>query len=168
MGETAEYSRFLAVVGPSGSGKSSLVKAGLIPALWRGSLPGSEKWFVVEMLPGAHPRDELEIALTRVAANQSGNLNEQLSRARRGLIRAAQLILPNDGSELVVVIDQFEEVFTLVEDETIRTQFLDLLYTAVTEARSRVRVIITLRADFYDRPLPYLDFGQPVRNPLAT
>lgn len=86
--EAHEFGRFLAVIGPSGSGKSSLVKAGLIPALWRGDLPGSEKWFIVEMLPGAHPLDELEIALTRIAANQSGGLNEQLSRDRRGLIRA--------------------------------------------------------------------------------
>jgi len=105
--ETHEYARFLAIIGPSGSGKSSLVKAGLIPALWRGELPGSEKWFVIEMLPGAHPLDELEIALTRIAANQSGSLNEQLSRDRRGLIRAAQLILPSDDTELVLVIDQF-------------------------------------------------------------
>ncbi len=163
-----EFKRFLAVVGPSGSGKSSIVKAGLIPALWRGDLPGSEKWFIIDMLPGAHPLDELEIALTRVAANQSGSLQEQLSRDKRGLIRAAQLILPNDGSELLLVIDQFEEVFTLLEDEAARTHFLDLLYTAVTEPRSRVRVIITLRADFYDRPLHYPDFGELVRSRMET
>jgi WD40 repeat protein/serine/threonine protein kinase len=166
--ETHELSRFLAVIGPSGSGKSSLVKAGLIPALWRGELPGSEKWFIQEMLPGAHPLDELEIALTRIAANQSGSLNEQLLRDRRGLIRAAQLILPNDGSELVLVIDQFEEVFTLLEDEATRAHFLDLLYTAVIEPRSRVRIIITLRADFYDRPLHYADFGELIRSRMET
>lgn len=166
--EGQEFKRFLAVVGPSGSGKSSIVKAGLIPALWRGELPGSEKWFIVEMLPGAHPLDELEVALTRVAANQSGGLQEQLSRDKRGLIRAAQLILPADGSELVLVIDQFEEVFTLLEDESARTHFLDLLYTVVTEPRSRVRVIITLRADFYDRPLHYPDFGELVRSRMET
>jgi len=168
LAEVHEFGRFLAVIGPSGSGKSSLVKAGLIPALWRGELPGSEKWFIVEMLPGAHPLDELEIALTRVAANQSGSLNEQLSRDQRGLIRAAQLILPNDGSELVLIIDQFEEVFTLVEDEFTRVHFLDLLYTAVTESRSRVRIILTLRADFYDRPLHYPDFGELVRSRMET
>lgn len=168
LAEAHEFGRFLAVIGPSGSGKSSLVKAGLIPALWRGELLGSEKWFVVELLPGVHPLDELEIALTRVAANQSGGLKEHLSRDRRGLIRAAQLILPNDGSELVLVIDQFEEVFTLLEDETARVHFLDLLYAAVTEPRSRVRIIITLRADFYDRPLHYADFGELVRSRMET
>ena len=166
--EVHEFGRFLAVIGPSGSGKSSLVKAGLIPALWRGELPGSEKWFIMEMLPGAHPLDELEIALTRVAANPSGSLKEQLARDRRGLIRAAQLILPNDGSELVLVIDQFEEVFTLLQDEAARAHFLDLLYTAVTEPRSRIRIIITLRADFYDRPLHYADFGELVRSRMET
>nr|MBA3874885.1 protein kinase [Anaerolineae bacterium] len=91
LDEGHEFKRFLAVVGPSGSGKSSIVKAGLIPALWRGDLPGSEKWFIIDLLPGAHPLDELEIALTRIAANQSGSLKEQLSRDKRGLIRAAQL-----------------------------------------------------------------------------
>ena len=168
LAETHEFSRFLMVIGPSGSGKSSLVKAGLIPALWRGELPGSEKWLVVEMLPGAHPLDELEIALTRVAANQSGNLKEHLTRDKRGLIRAAQLILPNDGSELVLVIDQFEEVFTLVEDEAVRKTFLDLLYAAVIEPRSRVRIVITLRADFYDRPLHYAEFGEMLRSRMET
>lgn len=168
LGETGEYHRFLAVVGPSGSGKSSLVKAGLIPALWRGDLPGAERWFVVEMLPGAHPLDELEVALIRVAANQAGGLNEQLRRDERGLIRAAALILPADGTELVLVIDQFEEVYTLLTDETERQQFLDLLCAAVTEPRSRVRVIITLRADFYDRPLHDPRFGELVHSRLET
>jgi WD40 repeat protein/serine/threonine protein kinase len=168
FGERDKLSRFLAVVGPSGSGKSSVVKAGLVPALWRGDLPGSERWFVIDLMPGTHPLDELEIALTRVAANQATNLREHLERDPRGLVRVAGLILPDDGSELVVIVDQFEEVFSLVDDEARRTQFLDLLYTAVTDPRSRVRVIITLRADFYDRPLHYPDFGELVRNRMET
>ncbi|MBC7812370.1 MAG: WD40 repeat domain-containing protein, partial [Burkholderiales bacterium] len=147
---------------------ASLVKAGLIPALWRGDLPGSEKWFVVEMLPGSRPLDELEVALTKVAANQAGNLHDHLQRDQHGLVRAASLILPNDSSELVLVIDQFEEVFTLLEDEEARVQFLDLLYAAVTAPHSRVRVVVTLRADFYDRPLHYPNFGELVRSRLET
>ncbi|MCQ3931341.1 MAG: hypothetical protein DPW16_12865 [Chloroflexi bacterium] len=168
LGESGENNRFLAVVGPSGSGKSSLVKAGLIPALWRGELPNSERWYVVEMLPGRHPLDELEVALTRVAANQASSLHEHLTRDARGLIRAAQIILPDDASDLVVIIDQFEEMFTLVDDETARTDFLNLIHAAVTDDRSRVRVIITLRADFYDRPLQYPQIGELVRSRMET
>lgn len=168
MGEAGEFARFLAVVGPSGSGKSSVVRAGLIPALWRGDLPGSESWFIVDMLPGTHPLDELEIALMRVAADQARNLHEPLARDQRGLLRASQLILPDDDSEMVVIVDQFEEVFNLVEDEAGRQQFLDLLYTAVTAPRSRVRVVITLRADFYDKPLHYPEFGEMVRSRMET
>ena len=165
--DTGEMSRFLAVVGPSGSGKSSVVKAGVVPAVWRGDLPGSERWFVVEMLPGARPLDELEVALTRVATIPAANLQEHLRRDQYGLLRAANLILPSDGSELVLVIDQFEEIFTLIEEDE-RAHFLDLLYAAVMEPRSRLRVVITLRADFYDRPLQYPEFGELVRNRMET
>jgi WD40 repeat protein/serine/threonine protein kinase len=168
LGETGEMARFLAVIGPSGSGKSSVVKAGLIPALWRGDLPKSEKWFVVEMMPGARPLDELEVALTRVATMPTTNLYDHLQRDQYGLLRAASLILPNEGSELVLVIDQFEEIFTLVEDEKSRAHFLNLLYAAVMEPRSRLRVVVTLRADFYDRPLHYPDFGELIRNRMET
>jgi WD40 repeat protein/serine/threonine protein kinase len=168
ISETGHGTRFLAVVGPSGSGKSSLIKAGLIPALWRGDVSGSEKWFVVEMLPGAHPLEELEIALTRVAANQAPNLREQLERDERGLLRAANLILAQDGSELVLVIDQFEEVFTMVEDEARRLHFLNLLHAAATDARSRVYIIVTLRADYYDRPLYHPLFGELLRSRMET
>ena len=122
---------------------------------------------MVEMLPASHPLDELEVALTRVAVSQAHHLREHLERDRRGLLRAAQIVLPDDG-DLLLVIDQFEEVFTLLEDEAARVHFLDLIYTAVTEPRSRVRVVITLRADFYDRPLQYPDFGELVRSRMET
>jgi|GEM_PF-235701 len=168
LAETTENHRFLAIVGPSGSGKSSLVKAGIIPALWRGELPGSERWFVAEMLPGSRLLDELEVALIRVAAHHSPSLKEQLQRDQYGLLRVASIILPDDDSELVLVIDQFEEVFTLVTDEAARSHFLDLLYTAVIAPRSRVRIIITLRADYYDRPLHYPEFGELVRSRMET
>jgi hypothetical protein len=65
-------------------------------------------------------------------------------------------------------VDQFEEFFTLIEDETLRQRFLDLLYTAVTASRSRVRVVITLRADFYDKPLHYPEFGEMIRSRMET
>ena len=76
--------------------------------------------------------------------------------------------MPDDGSELVVIIDQFEEVFTLLDRDEERLHFLNLLYAAVTGKRSRVRVVVTLRADFYDRPLMYPEFGELVRDRSET
>lgn len=156
--------RFLAVVGPSGSGKSSVVRAGLIPALRGGALPGSDEWPIAEMVPGPRPLDELEAALLRVAVNPPSTLIDQLERDDRGLLRAVKRVLPADGPELVLFIDQFEEVFTLVEDEEARTHFLGSIEAAVRERNSRLRVVITLRADFYDRPLLYRGFAELLRS----
>jgi WD40 repeat protein/class 3 adenylate cyclase len=152
--------RFLAVVGPSGSGKSSVVRAGLIPALRRGGITGSEGWRIADMFPGAHPLDGLEAALLRASPDPPPSVIEQLERDEHGLHRAVLRLLPSDGSELVLVIDQFEEVFTLVEDEAVRTHFLGSLEAAATDPRSRLRVVVTLRADFYDRPLLYRGFAE--------
>jgi WD40 repeat protein/DNA-binding SARP family transcriptional activator len=164
MTEGSEGSRLLAVVGPSGSGKSSLVRAGLVPALRRGAVPGSEGWFVAQMVPGGHPFAELEVALLRVAVNPPPpDLLDQLERDQDGLTRAAGWVLPNDRSELLLVIDQFEELFTLVDDEDTRARFLASVVAAATDPRSRVRVIITIRADFYDRPLLYRSLAELVR-----
>jgi hypothetical protein len=161
LGEGGDLNRFLAVVGPSGCGKSSVVGAGLVPALRRGGLPHSENWFIVEALPGPHPLEELEAALLRVAVNPPESLLAQIKEDRRGLLRAIQRALPADPNiELVLVLDQFEEVFTLVADEAERSHLLDSLVATVLDERSRARVIVTLRADFVDKPLRYVDFGE--------
>lgn len=158
LAETSVVARFLAVVGPSGSGKSSVVRAGLLPALRSGALAGAERWSVLEILPGAHPFEELEAALLRLANNPAPTLLAQLQADPRGLARAVKQLLPADA-ELLLVIDQFEELFTLVTAEAVRVHFLESLYAAVTDPHSRLRLIITLRADFYDRPLLYNHFG---------
>jgi class 3 adenylate cyclase/energy-coupling factor transporter ATP-binding protein EcfA2 len=160
--------RFLAVVGPSGSGKSSVVRAGLVPELRKGALPDSDRWHVVELFPGAYPLEELEAALLRIAVNPPASLLEQLEADELGLLRAVKRILPEDGSELVLVVDQLEEVFTLVEDEERRTHFLALLETAVQDPRARLRVVTTLRADFYDRPLLYRGFAELLRDQVEV
>jgi len=165
MAEESDLGRFLAVVGPSGSGKSSVVNAGLIPTLRRGGLPGSENWFIVNFSPGSHPFDAMEAALLRVAVNPPSSLLEQLLSSERGFTRAVQRVLPEDESvELVLVIDQFEELFTLVQDETVRSSFFNNLVTLVMDPNSRCRVLITLRADFIDRPLEYVDLGELIRD----
>jgi WD40 repeat protein/DNA-binding SARP family transcriptional activator len=151
--------RFIAVVGPSGSGKSSLVRAGLLPLLRDDAIPGSAAWPIVEMNPGSRPLEELEAALLRVAVNPPGSLMDQLADQERGLCRVLKRVLPADGSELVLLVDQLEELFVLTEDEQERSHFLSLLDRAIRDPQSRLRLVVTLRADFYDRPLRHREFA---------
>ena len=111
------------------------------------------------MLPGAHPMDELEAALLRIAVRPVSRLHDRLDAGSRGLLEAADLVAPPEA-EVVLVVDQFEEVFTLTADEWERELFLESLRVATADPESRVRVIVTLRADFYDRPLIYPRFGE--------
>jgi DNA-binding SARP family transcriptional activator len=157
VGRTRE-SRFLAVVGPSGSGKSSVVRAGLVPAL------RPELAQVITLSPGAYPLEELEAALLRIAVNPPPSLLPQLEQDEHGLLRAVKRILPDDRSELLLVVDQFEELFTLVEDEERRLHFLAVIERAVADPLSRLRVVSTIRADFYDRPLRYREFAELLRD----
>ncbi|MBZ0291110.1 MAG: protein kinase [Anaerolineae bacterium] len=156
-------SRFLAVVGPSGSGKSSAVRAGLIPALRQGEIANSGEWFIATMTPGNLPLSNLQDALARVAVRLPDKLEEQLAQDSQGLQHVLEYILPEANNQLVLVIDQFEELFTLVNDETARAHFMDALATAVDTPQSRLRLVLTLRADFYDRPLLHAAFGDLVR-----
>ncbi len=156
---------FLAVVGPSGSGKSSVVKAGVLPRIRQNALPGSSNWYIVDMVPGARPMRNLEAALLSVSPTPIDGLLDLLRSDDHGLLRAADSLLASaeNQTNLLLVIDQLEEVFTLVELEDVRAQFLDLLYIAATEYASRVWIIVTMRADFIGRPLRYPAFGDLMR-----
>ena len=155
--------RFLCVVGPSGSGKSSVVRAGLIPRLRAGVIPGSERWLIAEMVPGAHPFVELEGALLRLGVGGSPALLDVLRADEVGVLRATKQILPPDV-DLVLLIDQLEEVFTLVVDEQERTLFLAGMAELARDPHAPVRIVATLRADFYDRPLLYPGFADLMRS----
>jgi WD40 repeat protein/DNA-binding SARP family transcriptional activator len=151
--------RFLAAVGPSGAGKSSVIRAGLIPAIRQGALGDAGAGFIAEMFPASHPLEELEAALLRIAVRPTSRLPGLLNAGSRGLLEATRLIAP-EGAEVVLVVDQFEEAFTLATDERERELFLESLRVASLDPDSRLRVIVTLRADFFDRPLAYPRFGE--------
>ena len=173
LGEKDEASRFLAVVGPSGSGKSSVVKAGLVPKLRAGGIPGSQEWFITQMKPGAHPLEELELAILRVAIIQPPSLLGQIKEDTRGTLRAVRRVIP-EGSHLLLVVDQFEELYTLVRDSRETNFFLESICEAVGDPHSPLRVLITLRADYYDRPLRHPEFSSLIERrtqvvkPLST
>ena len=156
--EQLRTSRFLGVIGASGSGKSSVVRAGLIPALRRNALPQSGSWQIRVLTPGSHPLAELAAELTPLLAepNDLGytlRLQDKMAEDERALHTAVRLAFAQKPSEarLLLVVDQFEELFTLVrsEDEAERQRFLDNLLYASNIAQGRAMVVLTMRADFY-------------------
>lgn len=159
--------RLVTVVGPSGSGKSSVVRAGVIPALRAGILTDSRDWLVTDMFPGSYPFEELEAALSRVAVRTPIGMLGELSQPN-GLLRVSKQILPGDDSTLLIVIDQFEELFSTVRSEEARRSFLENLISVAADERSRVRVVATIRADFLDRPLAYADFAEAIADGIVT
>jgi DNA-binding SARP family transcriptional activator/ABC-type glycerol-3-phosphate transport system substrate-binding protein len=150
--------RFLAVLGPSGSGKSSVVRAGLIPAL-RSGTSGSGGWLIATMQPGSHPFEELEAALVRAAPEAPVSLIEEMRGDDLDLLRAVLRIRPDEDHRVLLVIDQFEELFLLVAGEDRRSRFIRNLMEAVEDPHSGLAVVLTMRADFFDRPLQYPALG---------
>ncbi len=160
--------RLVGLIGASGSGKSSVVRAGLVPALAKGAIEGSDQWLVASLVPGANPFAELEAALLRASINGPDSLGDQLDGTDTGLLRAALRVLPSESGQLVLVIDQFEELFTLVEDAELRRSFLANLVAAVDDPHHRVTVVLTLRADFYGFPLEHPEFGARLGNGVVN
>jgi tetratricopeptide (TPR) repeat protein/energy-coupling factor transporter ATP-binding protein EcfA2 len=153
--------RFLAIIGASGSGKSSLVRAGIIPALRKGerladgSLPptASQRWDIRIFTPTAHPLEALAATLLKESGSLSAisELREELSSSPSSLAAAVQLSLAKSGARhFLLVVDQFEEIFTLCRHAEERDAFIAaILAAADPEDRRPVTILPVLRADFY-------------------
>ncbi len=135
--------RLLAVLGPSGSGKSSAVRAGLLPALRRGALPNSQTWaYLPIIVPGPQPL----FSLGRLLGAQRPADEAEAFRANPR--RLAEQIARQHDRPVVAVVDQFEEVFTLCTDDEARRAFVSNLLALVDEPARAHRVVITMRTDF--------------------
>jgi DNA-binding SARP family transcriptional activator/WD40 repeat protein len=133
-------STLVGILGPSGIGKSSLLRAGVLPALGAGVLPGSGSWRQLLLRPGEHPCAELQRALE----------GEPLASVFGGL---------SPGGRVVVAVDQLEELFTVCGREEERAAFLGQLAEAARDRERRALVVCSLRADFYGRLASYPAFA---------
>ena len=151
--------RLLTIYGPSGSGKSSLVRAGLIPELARKPLSVREHTRVAVMLPGTRPLEALGLVLARIATNDRSPVEkgEEFKRVLEvknkdgryeGLCKIANALLNIESQPLIVVVDQLEELFTLCEDPAEREAFIGNLLYATADQSKRVAAIVTLSSDF--------------------
>ena len=130
---------FLGIVGPSGSGKSSVLRAGLLPALAGGVLPGSGGWRRLLLRPGERPLEELRRVL--------------VSGAKDPVTEALDTLPAN--ARLLLAVDQLEELFTACRSDAERAAFADILVRAAADPDGRAVVVVAVRADFYGRFAAY-------------
>ncbi len=165
--DMAHQQPLVAVIGASGSGKSSVVFAGLIPKLREEGI-----WLIESFRPKSQPFDELALALVRqLEPNldgvektiKVGKLAESLSKGEVKLHQVASQILENQPNKrFLLVVDQFEELYTQCQDKEQQQRFIDTLLLAVNQ--KSITLIFTLRADFYGYVLSYQPFGNALQN----
>ncbi len=166
---------FLAVMGPSGSGKSSVVRAGLIPQLKGGVLPGSETWSYITLTPGERPLDMLAAEMVKLQQGDLSQLlifSQQLADSDRAFQLALDILIDRAaGQRLVLVIDQFEELWTSApqenEERTLfkeqqQRPFIQRLLTSLTAQNKSLIVVLTMRLDFLDQAATYPELGQAI------
>ena len=163
--ERVRRNSFLAVLGASGSGKSSVVRAGLLPLLKGGVLPGSQNWAYLDPIrPGPHPLDRMAAALSEARGDSLADglaLSRALATSDQALLQLApRLLAGRADARLVLVIDQAEELWTMLPADAEQRSavlarqhapFLRLLVAAAHAPDSPVLTVLTMRSDFLPR-----------------
>ncbi|MBD2345666.1 nSTAND1 domain-containing NTPase [Anabaena subtropica] len=141
--------RLLAVVGSSGSGKSSVVLGGLLPSLKGGVLSGSENWhYYSPMVPGVNPLENLARLTKPLGVNDSEWLQQQVESFHKDRNHLTKLTNGLGNIPSVLIVDQFEEVFNLCRDKNVRQAFIENIIDFIHSPDSRNIVILIMRADF--------------------
>ncbi|MEH1855106.1 MAG: caspase family protein [Nostoc sp.] len=172
--EKVRSGNLLAVLGASGSGKSSVVRAGLLYQLKLGRrLSGSETWQLKIFRPGINPLQNLALAFVESElsnidrASQLAKTEELIAKGAVGL---GQLITAAKTQRVVLVVDQFEEAFTQCQDITKRQQFFECVLGALQRDDNKLCLIITMRADFLGKCLEqeYGGLAKKIQEHLVT
>ena len=149
-------SRTVFITGPSGSGKSSLVRAGLIHALKQGKIKSSERWLYETMKPGREPIKDLALAFSRLKSPELEDYFLKHAGETDILNKCAESVLSGRKDQrFLLFVDQFEEVFTQINQETERIAFINMLAHAGTVENGRVIVLFAMRSDFVSNCATY-------------
>ncbi|OYQ65933.1 hypothetical protein B9G53_05895 [Pseudanabaena sp. SR411] len=146
---------FIAIVGASGSGKSSVVFAGIIP-----SLRSKNEYLIVSLRVGVSPFYSLAESISHL--NPDKDINSLVEQLKDNSIELSYLIedlFVHNQKHFLLVIDQFEEIYTLCSDEFERLAFLSCLLKAIKETK-KFTLLITLRGDFYGKAIEYPDLAE--------
>ena len=170
---------FLAVVGASGSGKSSLVRAGLVDKLQRGqTLSGSNHWQIRLITPTEQPFKSLanafvnpaEPVINRAEQHRRAEMILQDGAGLTQLVKASLMSAPTKNARFVLIIDQFEEVFTLCQGahaDRDRHRLFNCLLTALKDAGNQFSVVIVMRADFFSKYAQYKGLAEQIEHNLV-
>ena len=155
--DKVRQSNFVAIVGASGSGKSSVLRAGLLHQLKLGRrVSGSDQWQILVMRPDARPLHNLALAFVDQETSQidrASALNQVKQLLDQGAIGLENLVATSTAPRVVLVVDQFEEVFTLCQDSDERQKFFECLLGPLAQMEQRLCVVIAMRVDFVGRCL---------------
>ncbi|MEH1914578.1 nSTAND1 domain-containing NTPase [Nostoc sp.] len=172
--EKVRSGNFLAVLGASGSGKSSVVRAGLLYQLQLGRrLSGSDTWQLKIFRPGINPLQNLALVFVESELSDIERAF-QLAKAEeliaKGVIGLGQFITAAQTQRVVLVVDQFEEAFTQCQDITKRQQFFECVLGALQRDDNKLCLIITMRADFFGKCLEqeYGGLAKKIQDHLVT
>ena len=153
--DTIRQSNFLAIVGASGSGKSSVLRAGLLHQLKLGRrLSGSDSWDIHLMVPGEHPLGKLALALideTDTPLSRAEALQKVESLLKRGSDGLRYIVQASQAQRVVIVVDQFEECFTLCQNIEERQYFFQCLLNTLELCKEKLCIILAMRADFFGK-----------------
>jgi uncharacterized protein YjbI with pentapeptide repeats/energy-coupling factor transporter ATP-binding protein EcfA2 len=165
---------FLAILGASGSGKSSVLRAGLIHQLQLGhKLANSKDWQILITVPTEHPLKRLAELFVDSNASQLDKA-EQLGKAEKLLTEGAEglrkLIQTSEASRVVLILDQFEEVFTLCQNPEERAKFFQCILEALATTENKLCLILTMRVDFFGKCLEkdYSGLGKKIEDNLIA
>lgn len=142
---------FLAVIGPSGSGKSSLLQAGLIPHLEQSRLFPAEGWRILNLRPGSQPIQRLAAALSQHLPDTGAQIAAELAKEPGSLCRYLSAVVTAEPANrhCLLLVDQFEEVFAQCKEAEQRQLFLASLHHVAQAMPERCLLVLSIRADFY-------------------